>query len=174
VYKLEVYARVRRAVQVEGISQREAARQFGLSRQTVKRMLAYSIPPGYERKKPVAKPKLGPWLGFIDQILADDPQQPKKQRHTTKRIWERLKSEHWFPFITIHQNRQRPFDMAGPWHGVPRLVENLRAWVPIVDRQGDVGLKRKVCKGLARFEQGRFYAARVRNASMMGSQFPKL
>lgn len=93
---MEVYARVRRLVQVEGISQREAARQFGLSRQTVKKMLAYSIPPGYERKKPVTKPKLGPWLGFIDQILADDPQQPKKQRHTAKRIWERLKSEHGF------------------------------------------------------------------------------
>jgi transposase len=96
VYKVEVYARVRRAIQVDGMSQREAARQFGLARKTIRKMLAYSIPPGYERKKPVVKPKLGPWLGIIDQILEDDQTQPKKQRHTAKRIWERLKAEHAF------------------------------------------------------------------------------
>ena len=93
---MEVYARVRRLVQVDGISQREAARPFGLSRQTVKKLLAYSIPPGYARKKPVARPKLRPWLGLIGQILEDDPQQPKKQRHTAKRIYGRLKEEHAF------------------------------------------------------------------------------
>ncbi len=96
VYKVEVYARVRRAIQVDGMSQREAARQFGLSRKTIRKMLAYSIPPGYGRKKPVVKPKLGPWLGIIDQILEDDKTQPKKQRHTSKRIWDRLKAEHAF------------------------------------------------------------------------------
>ena len=93
---MEVYARVRRSVQVEGMSIREAARQFGLARKTIRKMLAYSIPPGYARKKPVVKPKLGPWLGIIDQILEDDKSQPKKQRHTAKRIWERLKAEHAF------------------------------------------------------------------------------
>ena len=48
------------------------------------------MPPGYERKKPVQRPKLGPWLGVIDQILEDDKSQPKKQRHTAERIWDRL------------------------------------------------------------------------------------
>ena len=78
------------------MSIREAARQFGLARKTIRKMLAYSIPPGYARKKPVVKPKLGPWLGIIDQILEDDKSQHKKQRHTAKRIWERLKAEHAF------------------------------------------------------------------------------
>lgn len=96
VYKVEVYARVRRAIQVDGMSQREAARQFGLSRKTIRKMLAFSIPPGYGRKKPVVKPKLGPWLGIIDQILEDDKTQPRKQRHTAKRIYDRLKAEHAF------------------------------------------------------------------------------
>ena len=59
-------------------------------------MLQFSLPPGYERKKPVARPKLGPWLGIIDQILVDDQSQPKKQRHTAKRIFDRLKAEHAF------------------------------------------------------------------------------
>ena len=72
------------------------AREFGLSRQTVRKMLAYSLPPGYQRKKPVVRPKLGPWLGVIDQILEDDESRPKKQRHTAKRIYERLKEEHRF------------------------------------------------------------------------------
>ena len=93
---MDVYARVRRVVQVEGMSVRRTAREFGLSRKTVRKMLAFSVPPGYQRKKPVARPKLGPWLGVIDQILEDDESQPKKQRHTAKRIYDRLKEEHSF------------------------------------------------------------------------------
>lgn len=93
---MELYSRIRRAVQVEGKSQREAAREFGLARKTVRKMLEFSVPPGYRRKKPVQRPKLGPWLGVIDQILEEDESQPKKQRHTAKRIWDRLKIEHSF------------------------------------------------------------------------------
>lgn len=93
---MELYARVRRAVQVEGTSEREAARQFGIARETVRKMQRYSVPPGYQRKKPVRRPKLGPWVGVIDQILKDDESRPKKQRHTAQRIWDRLKEEHGF------------------------------------------------------------------------------
>jgi transposase len=78
------------------MSIRQAAREFGLSRKTIRKMMRFSLPPGYERKKPVERPKLGPWLGIIDQILVDDQAQPKKQRHTAKRIWDRLKAEHDF------------------------------------------------------------------------------
>jgi len=93
---VEVYARVRRAVQVDGLSVRQAAREFGLSRQSVRKMLAFAAPPGYRRKKPVQRPKLGPWVGVIDAILEHDESQPKKQRHTAKRIYDRLKEEHGF------------------------------------------------------------------------------
>lgn len=93
---MEVYGRVRWAVQVEGMSERQAAREFGLSRKTIRKMLEYSAPPGYQRKKPVARPKLGPSLGIIDQILEDDEARPKKQRHTARRIYDRLKEEHAF------------------------------------------------------------------------------
>jgi transposase len=57
-------------------------------------MLEYSLPPGYRRQKPIRRPKLGPWLGVIDAILEQDKQRPKKQRHTAKRIFERLRAEH--------------------------------------------------------------------------------
>jgi transposase len=85
---------VRRAVFVEKLSEREAARRFGLSRETVRKMLRYALPPGYQRKQPIKRPKLGPWTGVIDQILEDDRVRQKKQRHTAKRIFERLRAEH--------------------------------------------------------------------------------
>src|ERR1017187_1856829 len=72
MYPVEIYGRVRRAVLVEGRSQRSVAREFGLARLTVRKMVGYSIPPGYRRKEPAKRPKLGPWLGVIDAILEED------------------------------------------------------------------------------------------------------
>ena len=91
---MELYARVRRAVVVDKMSEREAARQFGLARETVRKMLRYAVPPGYQRQQPVRRPKLGAWIGVIDQILEGDKSRGKKQRHTAKRIFERLRDEH--------------------------------------------------------------------------------
>src|ERR1700731_4870310 len=96
MFRVEIYGRVRRAVRVEGRSQRAVAREFGLSRETVRKMLAYAVPPGYQRQQPIKRPKLGPWLGVIDAILADDKRRPAKQRHTAKRIFDRLRDEHGF------------------------------------------------------------------------------
>src|SRR3982075_2315467 len=91
MYSVEIYGRVRRAVYVEGMSERQVAREFGLARETVRKMLQYAVPPGYRRQQPIKRPKLGPWLGVIDAILNDDKQRPVKQRHTAKRIFERLR-----------------------------------------------------------------------------------
>jgi transposase len=97
MFEVEIYGRVRRAVRVEGRSQRAVAREFGLSRETVRKMLEFAVPPGYRRQQPVRRPKLGPWIGVIDAILDDDRQRPPKQRHTAKRIFDRLREEHQFP-----------------------------------------------------------------------------
>ena len=78
---MEVYARVRFAVQIEGVSQREAARLFGIDPRTVAKMLAFSVPPGYRRSRPPARPKLDPFIGIIAAILASDEGRPRKQRH---------------------------------------------------------------------------------------------
>ncbi len=72
MYKVDVYLRVRRAVMVEGMSIREAAREFGLHRDTVRKMLAYSVPPGYRRQTPPRRPKLEAYTGVIDRILDDE------------------------------------------------------------------------------------------------------
>ena len=96
MFAVEVYAAVRRFVFVEGHSRREAARVFGLSRETVLKMCRFSLPPGYTRTLPAAKPKLGALLPVIDAILEADRTAPVKQQHTAKRIFERLRDEHGF------------------------------------------------------------------------------
>ena len=69
---METYAAVRRFVIVEGNSQREASRVFGISRTTVYKMCTYSAPPGYQRTKPSAKPKLDQFIAIIYEILKAD------------------------------------------------------------------------------------------------------
>lgn len=93
---VELYGKVRRAVRIEGLSERAAARRFGVDARTVSKMMKFSVPPGYRRSKPAVKPKLGPFIGIIDAILKDDKGRPKKQQHTAKRIFERLREEHGF------------------------------------------------------------------------------
>ncbi len=96
MFQVDVYLRVRRAVMVEGMSIREASRMFGLHRDTVRKMLAYSAPPGYRRQSPPRRPKLEAFTGVIDRILEEDLRHPRKQRHTAKRIFQRLRDEYGF------------------------------------------------------------------------------
>ena len=96
MFVVETYAAVRRFVFLEGHSRREAARVFGLSRDTVAKMCRYSAPPGYVRSRPPEKPKLGALVPVIDTILEEDRAGPAKQQHTAKRIFERLRDEHGY------------------------------------------------------------------------------
>ncbi|WP_408863216.1 hypothetical protein [Acidiphilium sp.] len=90
---MELYAAVRRAVMVDGLSHREAARRFGVHRNTISKMLQFSVLPGYRRReRPVLK-KLGPHIAWIDGILESDRSVHAKQRHTAQRIFERLRAE---------------------------------------------------------------------------------
>ena len=93
---VDLYGRVRHCVLIEGMSRREAARVFGIDRRSIDKMLMYSIPPGYRRTQPVKRPKLDPFVGIIDAILEADKTVPKKQKHTSKRVFERLCNEHGY------------------------------------------------------------------------------
>jgi transposase len=93
---VELYARVRHACHVEGLSQREAARRFGIDPKTVAKMLRHAVPPGYQRSKPPLRPKLDAFTAAIDAILEADRIAPPKQRHTAKRVYDRLRAEHGF------------------------------------------------------------------------------
>ena len=118
--RVELYARVRHAVMIDGLSQREAARRFGIDPRTVRKMLSYSVPPGYVRTGLPVRPKLDPFIGVIDRIVEEDRERPKKQRHTSKRIFERLRDEYGFTGgITIVKDyicaaRQRQREMFVP------------------------------------------------------------
>ena len=96
MYVVDLYFRVRKACLVERMSMREASRVFGLHRDTVRKMLSNPVPPGYRRQRPARRPKLELFAGIIDRILEEDLSLPRKQRHTVKRIFERLREEHGF------------------------------------------------------------------------------
>jgi transposase len=91
--KVELYEQIRKAHDREELSIRELAKQFGVHRRSVREALASPIPPP---RKPVERPSpaIGPWTATIDSWLAEDEKVPKKQRHTARRIWQRLVDEH--------------------------------------------------------------------------------
>jgi transposase len=93
---MEFWKEVRRQVLTNELSRRAACKKYGLGWHTLKKILAHDEPPGYRQSQPRPKRKLAPFLPIIHQILVDDRQAPKKQRHTAKRIFERLRDEHGF------------------------------------------------------------------------------
>ena len=86
---MELFELVRKDYEF-GLSKRKIARRRGIHRHTVRQALASATPPGC-RCPTRACPKLTPELkAFIDQIQRADRQEPKKQHHTARRIWQRL------------------------------------------------------------------------------------
>lgn len=127
MYRVNRFELVRRAVLVDGMSRREAARQFGIHRRTVSKMLEYALPPGYRSKEPRKKPKIGLFLTKIEEILKQDESAPRKQRHTGQRIYERLRDEFGYE--------------GGPWQ-VCRAIRVIKdkpkeAFVPLVSIPGE-------------------------------------
>ena len=82
MHGVDLYRRVRLACHREGLSRREASRQFGIDRKTVAKILLHSEPPGYRRRQPPKRPKLAPFTDIIDGILEEDRTVHRKQRHT--------------------------------------------------------------------------------------------
>jgi transposase len=112
---VEIYRRVRIAHFKEGKSRRQIARDFGISRDSVSKMLAYASPPGYRRTAPIRRPKLDGFSEHIDGWLREDAGRPRKQRHTAKRIFDRLRAEFGFEggytivkdYVREHERRGR-------------------------------------------------------------------
>jgi transposase len=93
---MEAWAEIRRRVLIGEISKRQACQEYDIHWQTLHKILTYEEPPGFRARTPRAKPRLGPFLPLIHQILEDDRQAPRKQRHTAERIFQRLRAEHGY------------------------------------------------------------------------------
>ena len=116
---------VRHAYFRQGMSRRSIARHFGISRDSVDKMIVYAVPPGYRRTAPVKRPKLDGFTAIIDRWLREDADRPRKQRHTAKRVLDRLREEHGFTggytivkaYVREHQRCGR--EMFVPLHHAP-------------------------------------------------------
>jgi transposase len=106
---------IRKKHLVDGWSIRHLSHQLGLARQTVRKALASADPPRYHLSKPRPCPILGPYGEVIRTWLAQDAHAPAKQRHTGKRIYDRLVAEYGF---------------TGAESSVRRVVAHLRPTQP--------------------------------------------
>jgi hypothetical protein len=92
VYKnMEWWTKIRLEVLRGDTGKREILRREGIHWETLKKILQHPEPPGYRMTQSRPKPKIGPLLDTIAQIIESDKALPKKQRHTAKRIFERIK-----------------------------------------------------------------------------------
>lgn len=87
---MQQWTEIRRRVLVGGVSKRQILRETGMHWETLGKILEHGEPPGYRLEGERAKPKIGPYLERIGEILESDREAPRKQRHSAARIYERL------------------------------------------------------------------------------------
>ena len=117
---------IRRKVLVEQLSKRKVMAEYGIHAKTLNRILANPKPPGYRMDRPRPKPVIGPFMDRIEEILKQDRDVPRKQRHTAKRIFERLKEEGY----------------SGGYTQVTEAIRGLKGrlkevYIPLVHRPGE-------------------------------------
>src|SRR3954464_14682272 len=133
---MDNWAEIRRRVLVDGLGKRAACREFDIHWDTLTKILAHPAPPGYRRAKarptpqpapPRPRPKLDPFLPVIHQILEEDKKAPRKQRHTAKRIFERLRDEHGYT-----GGKSIVKEAVAAWRG-----SRAEVFVPLAHRPGE-------------------------------------
>jgi transposase len=123
---MEEWLKIRQRVLVEGISKRAIQRETGMAWKTLEKILSHGGPPGYQLSEPRPRPKIGPYLDRIREILEEDKKAPKKQRHTAKMILNRLRKEGYTGGYT--QVKKAVRELA---------VRSREVFVPLVHRPGE-------------------------------------
>ncbi|ARC58649.1 hypothetical protein AS850_16285 [Frondihabitans sp. 762G35] len=110
--RVDLFARIRRDARVEGLSIRELARRHGVARPTVRQALAQAEPAARQPRVRTA-PRLAVFKSAIDEMLHQDLDAPRKQRHTARRVFARLAEEHGatelsYSTVRDYVRRRRP------------------------------------------------------------------
>jgi transposase len=92
--RVELFEQIRRDRRIEKLSIRELADKHGVHRRTVRQALASAIPPPRKAYPRRSRPAIDPYVEVIDGWLRGDRDAPRKQRHTARRVWQRLVAEH--------------------------------------------------------------------------------
>ena len=92
--RVELFEAIRRDRRVEVLSIRELAERHGVHRRTVRQALANAVPPPRKVYRARPRPAIDPFVEVIDAWLVADREVPRKQRHTARRVWQRLVAEH--------------------------------------------------------------------------------
>jgi transposase len=116
--RVELFELIRRDRDAEHLSIRELARRHGVHRRAVRQALADATPPPRKRPEGRPAPALGPYRALIDEWLLGDRAAPPKQRHSARRIWQRLVEERGAEVaeVTVRRHvraRRRELGMAG-------------------------------------------------------------
>jgi transposase len=91
---VELFEQIRRDRRAGGTSIRELADRHHVHRRTVRQALDSAVPPPRKAYPPRPRPAMDPYVQVIDGWLVADKDVPRKQRHTARRVWQRLVAEH--------------------------------------------------------------------------------
>ena len=92
--RVELFEQIRRDRRLEQLSIRQLAERHGVHRRTVRQALDSAVPPPRKEYARRPRPALDAWVAVIDGWLLADREAPRKQRHTGRRVWQRLVAEH--------------------------------------------------------------------------------
>jgi transposase len=92
--RVELFEQIRRDRRLEELSIRELAERHGVHRRAVRQALESAVPPPRKTHPPRRRPAIEPFATVIDGWLLEDKNAPRKQRHTARRVWQRLVAEH--------------------------------------------------------------------------------
>jgi transposase len=92
--RVELFEQIRRDWRAGEVSIRELAVRHHVHRRTVRQAVASAVPPPRKAYPPRPRPALDPYAQVIDEWLLADRGVPRKQRHTARRVWQRLVAEH--------------------------------------------------------------------------------
>jgi transposase len=135
---VEQFEQIRRDWAREGLSIRALAKRHGVHRRAVRQALVDPVPPPKRAPGSRPAPKLGAYRALIDEWLRADVKVPRKQRHTARRVWQRLREEHGADVSERQVDRYVAV--------ARRRIGEVEAFVPLV---ADAGVEAEVDWGQA-------------------------